>query len=271
MFVSLNISKIQRFSVDDGPGIRTTVFLKGCNLRCQWCHNPENLVSRPVLQFKETSCVYCHFCEKVCPTQAHVFSNEGHIIKRERCIGCGACANVCLNHSLELLGSEMLLEEIIEELLKDCDYYKTSGGGVTFSGGEPLLQAKALSKVLKECKNAGLHVAVDTAGNVPFENFEMILPYTDLFLYDIKCISPEIHKKYTGSTNELIIENAKKLRENNVNMWVRTPVIPGFNTNESEMKAIRKFVTEVLQVKRHEELPYHNYGEGKYKMLGMTN
>ena len=269
MSITLNISKIQRFSVDDGPGIRSTVFLKGCNLRCRWCHNPENLTALPVLQYKESACIGCRSCAAVCEREAHIFSEEGHRIDRRRCAGCGKCVEVCPNRALELLGHEEKLEDLLTELMKDQDYYRVSQGGVTFSGGEPLLQAEALARTLEECKRMGLHTAVDTAGNVPFSCFEAILPYTDLLLYDIKCITPELHERFTGVPNGQILENGEKLREKGARMWVRTPVIPGFNMEETELSKIRRFVAERLKPEQHEELPYHDYGAGKYQMLGM--
>lgn len=266
----LNISRIQRFSVDDGPGIRSTVFLKGCNLRCRWCHNPENLEKHKVLQFKESSCLFCHMCERVCPSGAHKFTVEEHHVDRDLCVECGRCADVCPNHSLEMIGREERIDDIVNEVLKDRDYYKISGGGVTFSGGEPLLQSRSLAEALKICKEEGIHTAVDTAGNLPFSAFEDVMPYTDLFLYDVKCISEDRHKLFTGAPNSLILQNAKRLRDSHARMWIRTPLIPGFNMDKEELEKIRFFVSDVLGVEHHDELPYHNYGEGKYNMLGMS-
>ncbi len=267
----LNISRVQRFSVDDGPGIRSTVFMKGCNLRCRWCHNPENLTAEPVLQFRESSCLRCRLCADICPSGAHVFTGRLHSLDRGKCIACGKCSAVCPNHSLEWIGRMAAVDEVVREVLKDRDYYEMSGGGVTFSGGEPLLQPKPLAAALQECKRRGLSTAVDTAGNVPFSAFEEIIPYTDLFLYDIKCISSALHKRHTAVSNERIMENAERLRERKVRMWIRTPLIPGFNEDEQELKKIREFVCQKLRPELHEELPYHNYGEGKYVMLGIRS
>ena len=265
----LHLGRIQRFSVDDGPGIRTTVFLRGCNLRCRWCHNPENLSTVPVLQYKEDTCLLCGHCAAVCLEGAHIFKSSMHTIDRTACVHCGKCETVCPNKTLELIGRRAQAAEILDIVKRDMDFYKFSGGGVTFSGGDPMLQADALREVLRACKELGIHTAVDTAGCIPFEAFEKVLPYTDLFLFDIKCIDATLHKAYTGVSNELILENAQKLDACGANIWIRTPVIPGFNDDAEEQSMIDEFVRSLLHVKRHDKLPYHDYGVGKYRMIGM--
>lgn len=265
----LYISNIQRFSVDDGPGIRTTVFLKGCNLRCRWCHNPENISSKPVLQFKKDVCISCGKCLQVCENKVHQKVGQEHIIKREYCLACGKCTQTCVSKALTIIGRKEGIELLLAELLKDRAYYEKSGGGVTFSGGEPMLQYQSLLPMLKLCKENGLHTAVDTAGAVPYEYFEKILPYTDVFLYDLKCISSGIHKKYTGVDNKEILSNLERLSKDGARIILRTPLIEGVNTDEKEIKAMAEFISDLKGVELYEPLPYHDYGIGKYELIGM--
>lgn len=239
------IFDIIRNSYVDGPGIRTTVFFKGCNLRCKWCHNPESHnLKREVLFYKD------------------------------KCTGCGRCENIdidddffCFNDAKEICGKEYTIEEVLSKVIKDKAYYETSGGGVTFSGGECMLQIEFLTEILKKCKESGIHTAVDTAGNVPWECFEKIIPYTDLFLYDVKAMDTEVHKKYTGAGNELILENLAKLLYLDTDIWVRIPVICGVNDSEEEMMAIKDFFDKNGHPQKIELLPYHAMGEHKYAAL----
>lgn len=265
----LDISHIQRFSVDDGPGIRTTVFLKGCNLKCRWCHNPENITHKPVLQFKKESCIRCGNCLGVCKSKVHQKKGQEHILNRELCQACGMCVQACPQRALTIAGHREHAEQLLAMILKDKDYYDTSGGGVTFSGGEPLLQHQGLLQMLRLCKEKGLHTAVDTAGAVPYRYFEKVLPYTDVFLYDLKCISGGLHQKYTGIDNKEILSNLKRLSEEDVDIIIRTPLIEGVNTDEKEIKTLAEFVSGLKKVKLYELLPYHDYGIGKYGLLGM--
>lgn len=266
----LLITNIQRFSVDDGPGIRTTIFLKGCNLKCRWCHNPENISCKPVLQFKKDLCVSCKKCALICERGVHHIEGGKHDIIRDGCLGCGMCTQVCLNKALTILGRKESAEKLFSEILKDKDYYDKSGGGVTFSGGEPMLQYQGLLSILKLCREKGIHTAVDTAGAVPYEYFEKVIPYTDLFLYDIKCISNDIHRKYTGADNRGILSNLLRLSEDNAEIIVRIPLIKGVNTDEKEIRAMAEFLSGLQGVKLYELLPYHDYGIGKYELLGMN-
>lgn len=259
---------IQRFSMHDGPGIRTTVFLKGCTLRCFWCHNPESIKPEQELMVFEERCIGCNACIEVCPVKAHALVAGQKVFEREKCIQCGKCAKACYAGALEQTGKCMGVKEIIDEVEKDKAFYQRSGGGVTFSGGEPLFQKEFLSTLLQESKARGLHTAVETAGNVPWEAFEAILPYTDLFLYDLKVMDAEKHKEVTGASNVKCLANLKKLIALKSNIWIRVPVITGVNDQEECMEAIRGFVADdEIPI---ELLPFHRMGTGKYKALGLV-
>lgn len=247
---------IQRGSYVDGPGIRTTVFFKGCNLDCKWCHNPESKSADRQMLFYSDKCTGCGKCVSVCP-------NKG-----KKCELCGKCALFCPRDARKLCGREYGIEEVMRELLRDKCFYENSGGGVTFSGGECMLQIDFLSEILRECKTEGIHTAVDTAGNVPFSYFERILPFTDLFLYDIKAFSAEKHKEGTGADNARILGNAKRLSGKSKILF-RIPVIGGFNDEETEMQKIADFLKDISHEKV-ELLPYHALGEHKYRALGVN-
>lgn len=250
------IFDLVRNSYVDGPGIRTTVFFKGCNLRCAWCHNPESQSPGPQLLFYPDKCTGCGKCREKCPNSL------------QSCSLCGKCALYCPNDARELCGREVSPEEVLRELLRDKAYYDASGGGVTFSGGECMLQIDALEALLKLCREAGLHTAVDTAGHVPFAYFEKILPYTDLFLYDIKVMDEAVHRQYTGVGNARILDNLKRLLNLGHPLWIRIPVIPGVNDSPEEMERIRDFLAASPAPEKVELLPYHAMGEHKYAALG---
>lgn len=237
---------IQRNSYVDGPGIRTTVFFKGCNLRCKWCHSPESQSPERQVLFYKDKCTGCGRC------QASDVFGEGFI---------------CFDGAKEISGKEYTADEILSEVLKDKIFYDMSGGGVTFSGGECMLQADFLAEMLKICKENGIHTAVDTAGHVPWEEFEKVLPFTDMFLYDIKLMSPERHKEYTGVQNGLILENLSKLLKSGTSIWVRIPIICGVNDSEDEIKKVKEFFTVNGFPEKTELLPYHAMGEQKYQAL----
>lgn len=249
------ISDIQRFSTEDGPGIRTTVFFKGCNLRCPWCHNPETQRFQPEIMFYERKCTHCGACEKACPNAL------------KTCDVCGKCVDVCPSGAREMSGKTWDVETLINEIKKDELFYQTSGGGVTFSGGECMLQIDFLEEVLKRCKQAGISTAVDTAGEVPFAYFERILPYVDLFLYDIKSMDSQTHERYVGVGNERILDNLRQLQTKNARIWVRIPIIEEVNATREEMQAINTFLKAGGGVERVELLPYHKFGEHKYQAL----
>ena len=247
---------IQRNSFVDGPGIRTTVFFKGCNLRCAWCHNPESQSAKPQMMFYKDKCTGCGKCKSVCPY---------HL---EQCELCGKCTLYCPVDARKVCGKEHTVDEVLKEVLKDKAFYETSGGGVTFSGGECMLQIDFLAEILKKCKENGIHTAVDTAGHIPFESFEKILPYTDLFLYDIKIFDSQKHKQYVGVGNELILENLKKLFERKAKLWIRIPIIPDVNDSIEEIRKIKDFLKTIGTAEKIELLPYHTMGENKYRAIG---
>ena len=249
-----NIFDIQRSSFVDGPGIRTTVFFKGCNLRCKWCHNPESQSFEKQMLFYKDKCTGCGKCREVCPN---------HL---QSCDFCGKCELYCPAEARKICGREYTSDEVLAEVIKDKAFYDNSGGGVTFSGGECMLQLDFLREILEKCKSAGIHTAVDTAGNVPWESFEKILPFTDLFLYDIKAFGAELHRKGTGVSNELILENLKNL-SGRADIIVRIPVIGGYNDNDEEIRQIADFLKQIKIIKA-ELLPYHAMGEHKYTALG---
>ena len=240
------IFNIQKFCTGDGPGIRTVVFFKGCNLKCRWCHNPESQNPQKEILFYKNKCTDCGRCKNLTIDEEFF----------------------CFNDAKEICGKEYTVDEVLKEILKDRTFYKNSGGGVTFSGGECMLQMDFLMEILKKCKENGIHTAVDTAGHIPWENFEKVIPYTDLFLYDIKSMDTKVHKEYTGAGNELILENLSKLLKENTNVWVRIPVIPDVNDTEDEMKEIKSFFEKSKFPEKIELLPYHGMGEHKYEALG---
>ena len=265
----LRVGNIQRFSVDDGPGIRTTVFLKGCNLRCLWCHNPENITNDKILQFHKEQCVFCGKCVQVCPEGVHEIREGRHAVNREHCKTCGKCVEECLYGALSLQGQQMTAEELETEIKKDAAYYRKSGGGVTFSGGEPMLQYENLLPLLQKLKKQKIPIAVDTAGCIPFEWYEKILPYTDLFLFDIKAYTEKLHLELTGQPNRIILENLSGLLKAGAKVWVRIPLIPGLNDSREELEAVCAFLQQMEGIERIEPLTYHSYGVGKYEISGL--
>ena len=251
--MTANVFDIQRGSFVDGPGIRTTVFFKGCNLRCAWCHNPESQSPKTQMLFYKNRCTNCGKCKLKCPNSL------------KKCDFCGKCSLFCPQDAREICGKEYTVDEVFDVIKKDTALYESSGGGVTFSGGECMLQIDFLEEILRKCKDSGIQTAVDTAGHVPFNYCERILPYTDLFLYDIKLSDSEKHKKYVGVGNDLIISNVKKLISIGARVIVRTPVISGVNDTEEEILEIKKIANGAEKI---ELLPYHAMGEHKYSALG---
>lgn len=245
--MNATIFDIQRNSFVDGPGIRTTVFFKGCNLKCTWCHNPESRNPKPQILFY-----------------------------KDKCTGCGRCAGItekdtefiCFNDAKQLCGKTYTVDEVFAEVVKDKSFYENSDGGVTFSGGECMLQIDFLYEILKKCHKNGIHTAVDTAGHVPWEYFEKIMPFTDMFLFDIKAFNADVHKKHTGVSNELLLGNLKKLLERKACVRIRIPVIPSVNDSVEEMTEIRNFI-KPYTTQKIELLPYHKLGEHKYDALNM--
>lgn len=261
------VFNIQRFSVNDGPGVRTIVFLNGCPLRCKWCCNPESQQLKPVVMFKEQNCVGCGNCEVVCPTGASNLNVPGKI-DHTKCITCGKCVDVCYHRALEMSGKDMSVEDLMVELYKDRIVYKRSGGGITVSGGEAFVQHEFLLELLKTCKSLGWHTAIETTGYTTTEVLDEVVPYLDLVMMDIKHVDPEVHKEYTGVSNERILENALYISHLAKEMIVRVPVIPGFNSDKNVIAAIAKFTTYLHNVKELHLLPYHDLGSNKYAMMG---
>ena len=263
------VSDIQRFSVNDGYGIRTIVFLAGCAMNCAWCQNPEMIGKRPALMYNAGRCGGCGVCIEVCPAGA-ACAREGCIeVDRDRCISCLHCVEQCIYEARLASCRWMTAREVIDAVLRDETFFKNTGGGLTVSGGEPLIQKDFCAELLRLAKNAGIHTAVETAGNVAYESFKTAAPLTDLFLYDIKLINGEKHRKWTGVSNEQILRNFEKLCETNVEIIVRVPLIPGINDGE-EFHAIADHVSGFKSVKEMHILPYHTIGGDKYKHLGMA-
>ena len=262
------IFNIQRFSVYDGPGIRTVVFFSGCNLKCLWCHNPESISNKQQIKFNPEQCIACNRCFEICENDAHELTNDIHILNRDKCKVCLNCTKECYAEALAPVYREINLTELEKSILTDEEYFRQSNGGVTFSGGEPMLQIDFLRDILKACKKHNIHTAVDTAGAVGFENFEKILSYCDLFLYDIKAYDGIIHKNLTGVSNKLILENLTKLSQITSNILIRVPVIAGANIDE--MTGVADFLSGI-NIKKCELLPYHKLGAGKYEHFGIKN
>ena len=261
------ISDIKRFAVHDGPGIRTTVFFKGCSLKCLWCHNPEGISRLPQLAYYPDKCLHCMSCS-ICPHGAHVLEN-GHIFLRENCQNCGDCQSVCLGDALHFYGRRYTVEKLLPQLLEDKTFYENSGGGVTLSGGECLLQADFCAELLKALKAQGIHTAVDTCGFVNRESLDKVIPHTDLFLYDMKAMDEALHIRLTGQSNGLILENLRYLDSLGKDIHIRIPFVPG--CNDDQMPAMAQFVKTLSHVSQVDVLAYHNYAGSKYEALGMEN
>ncbi|MCX8032413.1 MAG: glycyl-radical enzyme activating protein [Thermoleophilia bacterium] len=262
------VFNIQRYSIDDGPGIRTTVFLKGCPLTCLWCSNPESQERAPQLLHRRSLCKQCYRCVGACPEGAISVGPEGIVIDRDICKACGTCVEACPHDALRISGKEMSVEEVMAVVKRDADFYRDSGGGVTISGGEALMQPEFALELLKACKEAGFHTCLDTSGQGSLEALRKLIPYVDLFYYDIKHIDPDIHYQYTGCTNKQILRNFIEVASSKVPLVVRIPVIPGFNDNLRDIGQIAELVaTEAPHASVH-LLPYHRYGQQKYAQLG---
>ena len=261
------VTNIQRFSIHDGPGIRTTVFLKGCNLRCFWCHNPETLGRDPELQLFPDRCIGCGECLERCPQGAHVIADGKRIFLRELCRACGTCVETCYAQSLLLVGERKTVDEVVDEVLRDLPFYETSGGGVTLSGGEPLLQFDFSYAILERCRREGLHTALETAAHFPWERVAAILPVTDLVMMDVKLMDAERHRAATGVSNARILENALRLGREAPALIVRTPIVPGINNTPEDVAAIAEFVAGLPRLLYYELLPFHPMASGKYDSL----
>lgn len=263
------VFEIQRCSLHDGPGIRTTVFFKGCNLRCFWCHNPESINLQPEIQIYNHKCIHCGKCISVCPQEAIRQNGKYFIFSRDLCIKCGKCVDVCYAGARIMAGKTMSAFDVMVEIMKDAAFYEDGKGGVTFSGGEPMLQPAFLKTLLIACKEKGIHTAVDTAGNVAFEKFAEMAPYTDLFLYDIKCMDEKVHKQATGSNNKKILANLIQLDKIAKDIVIRVPVVPGVDDKDEDIRAIGEFIKDLKQVSKVELLIFHNMAQSKYEGMDM--
>jgi len=269
------ILEIQRMSTEDGPGIRTTVFLKGCSLKCVWCHNPESISSEPQLQWVDTTCIECGICIDECPANALTMEHGKIIINRQRCQPCEICAKACPSGALELMGSKWSEDNLINEILKDRAYFEKSSGGITLSGGEPALQSGFVASLFKRLKAEGIHTALDTCGMCSETQLKEILPYADLVLFDLKEIDPDRHKVFTGASNTVILNNLKFINDRIKNelrpktLWIRTPIIPGRTDTHENILGIAYFLSEnSIEFSRWELCSFNNLCNGKYERLG---
>lgn len=261
------VFNIQRFSVQDGPGIRTSVFVKGCPLECPWCSNPESIKPYPEVAHVAPLCKQCGSCIEACDLKAISLAEKGINIDREKCNNCGKCFEVCTNDALKLFGKEVSVGEVLEEIIKDKLYYHSSDGGVTASGGEPLSQARFVSALFERCHEEGLHTTLDTSGHARQSDLEMVLENTDLVLFDLKLIDPGSHIATVKASNDPIQRNARLVVESGIPMIVRIPLIPGFTDMDENIEGIANFVRALDSELPVNILPYHRMGMGKYKML----
>ena len=263
------VFNIQKFCVNDGPGIRTTVFFKGCPLNCLWCHNPESKGLRQELFFDPGKCITCGSCIPVCPHGCHTLTaSRGHGFDRTRCIVCGACAGACPAGAMELVGREMTAAEILEEVEKDAPFYQNSGGGMTLSGGEPMLQFDFVLSLLRQAKERELHTAMETCGFAPAEHYRAVAAYTDLFLFDYKVTDPELHCRCTGVSNEKILTNLRLLDSLGAKTVLRCPIIPGINDTAEHFSGIARVAESLTHIQGVDVEPYHPLGAGKSALLG---
>ncbi len=260
---------IQRFSTSDGTGIRTVVFLKGCPLDCAWCHNPESKQSKPEIFYNVGNCIGCGECAVLCPRGQHIVEPTTHRYLRENCTACGLCANACPSRALEKCGKTHSVEEVMQEVVKDRPFYQQSGGGVTLSGGEPLLQWGFCLALLKQAKEDGLHTAVETCGYTKRDITELH-PLVDMWLYDIKLLNEQDHKRYTGVSNEQILHNLHKLDALGASITLRCPIIPHVNVNKAHFTALENLANSLQNLKEIHLEPYHPLGIDKAARLGKT-
>lgn len=267
------IVNIQKYSVHDGPGIRDLVFMKGCPLKCIWCSNPETQSSNFQIAYNNKKCIgaeLCGYCVKVCDNGVFSIKDNMIVMDRCKCINCQKCVKICCSKALHIFGTDMTVDEVFLKTQNQPDSWR-SNGGVTISGGEPLLQADFVTALLKKYKSVGVHTAIETTGYAPWEKLEKVARWCNLIYYDIKLMDSQKHKKYTGMDNFLILENIKKLTENfpEVDIIIRTPVVPGINEQEQDIMDIVKFLETLPNLQDYELLPYHSYGSSKYEQLGM--
>ena len=261
------IFNIQKFCINDGPGIRTTIFMKGCPLNCLWCHNPESKAAYPEIFFDPRKCILCGKCLAVCERNGHHFADQKHSFDRTDCVRCGACAEACVTEALEMVGHTISVEEAIREVMKDEVFYKNSGGGMTLSGGEPMAQTKFTLALLTAAKEKGLHTCMETCGFAAWENYEKVLGLVDIFLFDYKLTDPQLHKQYTGVSNERILENLEKLDRAGAKTTLRCPIIPTVNDTQAHFAGIAGTANRLKNILEINIEPYHPLGSSKSAML----
>ena len=263
------VISITRMTVHNGPGIRTLILLKGCPLRCIWCSTPESWKESPEIAFYPDNCILCNDCLPVCPKNAITTGDKAVVIDRELCDSCGRCADVCNTEALRLLGQQYTADELVCEVKKDEIVYKHSGGGVTVSGGEPLLEPEFATELLRALKQNGVNTGADTCGFVSRNNIEAVLPYIDFFLWDIKHMDDDTHRKLTGVSNRLILDNLRFVSDNNIPVYLKIPVIPGYNDSEENLRAVCDFARNLPSLVEINLLPLHHLGKARYTALGL--
>ena len=265
------ITDIQRFSLTDGDGIRTTVFFKGCNMHCTWCHNPETISAQPELMFYTNKCIGCGKCFAACPNNAHRIEGDRHVIDRKACVNCGKCAAVCYAEALTMCGKAMSVEDVMKQVRQDIPYYEASGGGVTLSGGEVLCHRDFAVALTDACHAQGISVAVETNLSFPFETIAPLLEKTDLIMCDLKLFDDERHRAYTGVSNKHVLQNLRRIDTLGIPIIVRTPLIPNVTDSEGNLTAIADYIKDMKHLRRYELLNFNPLGEGKYIGLDKEN